>query len=175
MPPTLEGTHVRLRAPREDDVPFCLAFANDPEMRGWLRFERPKPEEDERAWLKGLDDTRDRVWIMEDVATGRSLGIASLNNWHHVARHAELGLAVLNPDDRDKGYGSETVKLLLRHAFTGMNLQRVHLTVHEDNPARRLYERHGFRQEGRLARHAFKRGAFRDVLVMGILREEWRE
>lgn len=174
MPPTLEGDRVRLRAPREDDLPFCLDFANDEELRGWLRFERPKREESERAWLLGLDDARDRVWLMEEPATGRPVGLISLTGWSHVARHAELGLGILDPADRGKGFGADAMRLVLRHAFIDMRLQRVHLTVHEDNPAQRLYERLGFRQEGRLHRHVYKRGAYRDLIQMGMLVEEWR-
>jgi RimJ/RimL family protein N-acetyltransferase len=55
-----------------------------------------------------------------------------------------------------------------------MALQRVWLHVYADNPAARLYARLGFRPEGTLRRHAWKRGAYRDQLVMGLLAEEWR-
>ena len=38
MPPELRGKRVVLRAPAEADLPFLMAFANDPDLRGWLRF-----------------------------------------------------------------------------------------------------------------------------------------
>lgn len=172
--PTLETPRVRLRPVGPQDLDFCLDFANDPELRGWLRFERPKLPEGERAWLEGLDPSRDRVWAMTEPATGRPVGLVSLTGWHHVARHAELGLGILDPRERGRGFGADAIRLLLRHAFEDMDLQRVHLTVHADNPARRLYARLGFREEGILRRHVYKRGAFRDLVHMGILREEWR-
>lgn len=172
MPPTLEGERVRLRAPRDDDLPFLLRLANDPDLRGWLRFERPVTESEERAWLAHLHDDEGRVWLVETLP-GKPVGLVSLLEWSHVARHAELGVALLAPEDRGAGFGGEACRLALRHAFEDMGLQRVHLTVHEDNPAARLYRRLGFREEGRLRRHAYKRGAYRDVLAMGLLREEW--
>ena len=174
MPPTLVGAKVRLRAVRDDDLPFCLRVANDPDLRGWLRFERPMTESQERSWIAHLDDARQRVWIIEALPEGRPVGLVSLDDWAHVARHAELGVALLEPAERGHGLGEEAIRLALRHGFEEMNLQRVHLNVHEDNPARRLYARLGFREEGRQRRHVFKRGAFRDLLAMGLLREEWR-
>ncbi len=174
MLPVLRGQRVVLRAPTQDDVPFLLAFANDPDLRGWLRFAFPTTEEMESRWLRGLDGERERVWLMTDPADGRAMGTLGLSEWDRVARHAELGLGILSPADRGRGVGEEAVRLALRHAFVDLNLQRVWLHVVEDNPARRLYARLGFREEGRLRRHYHKRGAWRDGIIMGLLREEWR-
>jgi RimJ/RimL family protein N-acetyltransferase len=175
MPPILVGKGITLRAPTEDDLPFLLAFANDPDLRGYLRFATPMTENHERAWLHGLDDARERVWLMTEPGTGRAFGSIGLSEWDRVARHAEVGLGILAPDDRARGLGGEALALVLRHAFHDMNLQRVWLHVVEDNPARRLYARMGFREEGALRRHHRKRGAWRDSIVMGLLREEWRD
>lgn len=172
--PTLEGGLVRLRALREDDLDFCHAVANDPDLRGHLRFERPKTREGERMWMHGLDEERERFWVFETRAQERRVGLVSFTEWNRVARVAELGITILEAEDRGRGYGGDALRAALRHGFEQMGLQRVHLTVYDHNPARRLYERHGFRHEGRLRRHTYKMGAYRDVLVMGLLREEWR-
>jgi diamine N-acetyltransferase len=45
----------------------------------------------------------------------------------------------------------------------------LHLLVLEDNkPAIKVYEKCGFVVEGRLRRHVFKNGKFKDVLFMGL-------
>jgi RimJ/RimL family protein N-acetyltransferase len=174
MPPALVGPRITLRPPTESDIPYLLAFANDEELRGYLRFAMPMTESSERAWLYALDDTRERAWLMTETDGGRVVGNIGLSEWDQVARHAELGLGILAPADRGRGYGGEAMALVLRHAFHDMNLQRVWLHVIDDNPARRLYLRAGFREEGRLRRHHRKRGAWRDSIVMGLLREEWQ-
>lgn len=173
MPPTLEGDLVRLRAMRDDDAEFCHDVANDPDLRGHLRFERPKTLEGERMWMQGLDDERERFWIFETRDDARRVGILSYTDWNRIACVAELGITVLDAADRGRGHGGDALRTAIRHGFLEMGLQRIHLTVYDHNPARRLYERHGFHQEGRLRRHVYKMGAYRDVLVMGLLREEW--
>lgn len=176
LPPVLEGARVRLRPVREADLDFCHEFANSPELRPLLRFEVPISWEQERAWIHHLDAaTQGPTWLMEDAQDGHSVGLFSLLEWQRVARHAELGLGILHPDDRGRGYGADAIRLGLAHAFSpqGMNLQRVHLSVYDHNPARRLYERLGFRHEGTRRRHAFKAGAYRDLHEYGMLREEW--
>lgn len=174
MPPTLAGAKVTLRAPTDEDLPFLLAFSNDPELRGYLRFTTPTTEARERAWLRGLDDRHDRVWIMAHPRDARAVGCIGLHGIDWIARSAEVGLGILRPDERGAGVGEASLRLVLDHAFRAMNLQRVWLHVLDDNPAARLYERLGFRHEGRARRAHYKRGAWRDGLMMGLLREEWR-
>lgn len=169
MAPTLRGEKVTLRPPRDDDLEFAVRFANDETLRGWLRFWRPTTEDEERAWLRSVQQGDEPTWMIEHE--GRAVGTIALTAWDRISRTAELGIGVL--DGRAKGLGTEAVRLALAHAFGEMGLQRVHLHVYADNPAVRLYERVGFRVEGRLRRHAWKRGAYRDQLVMGILAEEW--
>jgi RimJ/RimL family protein N-acetyltransferase len=68
------------------------------------------------------------------------------------------------------------MNVLLRFAFTEVNLRRVTLSVFEYNPrAIRSYEKAGFRHEGRVRKALNKEGRRWDVLFMGILRDEWME
>lgn len=90
-----------------------------------------------------------------------------------VARHAELALFIADPSHRSKGYGRGAIRLIIRHAFKDLNLRRLHLKTLQDNErAISLYEKCGFQVEGRLRRHAYKDGEFKDVLVMGLCAED---
>ncbi|MHB0879017.1 MAG: GNAT family N-acetyltransferase [Anaerolineae bacterium] len=56
-----------------------------------------------------------------------------------------------------------------------VGLHRVSLHVYEHNPrAVRCYEKCGFVAEGRLRQAGFKEGKYFDILVMGILDDEFR-
>ena len=89
-------------------------------------------------------------------------------------RDAFVGLGIGEREYWGKGYGTDIMNVLLRFAFTEINLYRVTLTVFEYNPrAIRSYEKAGFRQEGRLRKLINKEGKRWDIFFMGILREEW--
>ncbi len=104
------------------------------------------------------------------AAGGGHIGNIYLRQIDWLAGHAELGMFVGDPTQRGKGYGKAALRLLVRHAFEDLGLHRLHLTLLADNgPAMRLYESCEFRVEGTLRDHAFKDGAFRDLLVMGLL------
>ena len=53
-------------------------------------------------------------------------------DWNH--RTASLQLGIGNAADRGQGFGTQTLKLMLRYAFTELNLQRVTLNAFEYNP-----------------------------------------
>ena len=91
-------------------------------------------------------------------------------------RDAFVGLGIGETEYWSKGYGTEAMNILLRFAFSEINLKRVTLTVFEYNPrAIRSYEKAGFQHEGRLRKILNKEGKRWDMLYMGILREEWLE
>ena len=92
------------------------------------------------------------------------------------SRDAFAGIGIGEREFWGKGYGSDAIQLLLRYAFTELNLQRVSLTVFEFNQrAQRSYEKVGFRLEGRQRQIMQREGRRWDILYMGILREDWME
>lgn len=108
--------------------------------------------------------------LTEDRLIGE-LGL-DVVNWS--GRDAFVGLGIGETEYWSKGYGTDVMNILLRFAFTEINLRRVTLTVFEYNPrAIRSYEKAGFRHEGRVRQVVNREGRRWDVLYMGILREEW--
>jgi RimJ/RimL family protein N-acetyltransferase len=94
--------------------------------------------------------------------------------WNH--GDCWLGIGLGEREYWGKGYGSDALRLILRYAFQELGLQRVTLTVFEYNPrAIRSYEKVGFIHEGRCRKAIHRDGERADLLVMGILRQEWLE
>jgi ribosomal protein S18 acetylase RimI-like enzyme len=61
-------------------------------------------------------------------------------------RTPELSIAVV-PSRRGKGFGDELLRALLDQARSD-GFEQISLSVEPDNPALRLYERHGFQKVG---------------------------
>ena len=86
-----------------------------------------------------------------------------------------VGIGIGERDCWDKGYGTDAMRIMLRYAFTELNLQRVSLNVFQYNPrAIRSYEKAGFSFEGRERGVLHRDGQHYDLIYMGILREEWQ-
>jgi RimJ/RimL family protein N-acetyltransferase len=114
--------------------------------------------------IRKLDDDR----LLGDI------GLEVINDWG--SRDSFVGLGICNREDWGKGYGTDAMKIMLRFAFTELNLRRVTLTVFEYNPrAIRSYEKAGFRHEGRQRGALLRDGKRWDLLYMSILAEEWKE
>ena len=89
---------------------------------------------------------------------------------------AEYGIFLGEDDARGRGIGTAAAKLMLRYAFEEAGLHRVYLRVLADNvPAIRSYEKAGFVKEAYLRESVFLDGVYRDVILMSVLEEEWRE
>jgi RimJ/RimL family protein N-acetyltransferase len=110
------------------------------------------------------------------LAEDKLIGEIGLDVVNWSGRDAFVGLGIGETEYWSKGYGTDIMNVLLRFAFTEINLQRITLTVFEYNPrAIRSYEKAGFRHEGRTRKVLNKEGKRWDVFYMGILREEWLE
>lgn len=114
------------------------------------------------------------IRALEDNRLLGDINLDVTNNW--MGRNAFVGLGIGNRQDWSKGYGTDAMRIILRFAFTEINLNRVTLTVFEYNPrAIRSYEKAGFQHEGRIRGSLLKDGKRWDMLFMGILRDDWKE
>ena len=170
----LTGKLIELRALTDDDEAVLYRVAADIDTWEERSPRSPAPltlaayrEREAKFVLAG--DTRFVVAV-----DGQAIGTVALFNEDPLARHAEVGIALL-ADSRGNGYGTEALRLIVGFAFTRRNLRRVYLSVLASNTgARPAYRKVGFIAEGRLREHCWVRGRYEDEVAMGLLRSEWR-
>lgn len=84
-----------------------------------------------------------------------------------------LGIT-LGKDFWNKGYGQDSVKTLMKYLFINKVAHRIELEVVDLNKgALRCYEKCGFSIEGKKRERYFYQGNYSDVIIMGILKEEY--
>ena len=176
------GQRIRLRPIEKDDLARYVKWFSDPEVRGYLDGHLPISQAQEEKWFEQMLTTKDRntqPWALDaqpdDMAVGPWMHIGGCGlheiEWRH--RWAELGIVIGARDYWGRGYGADAVQTLTNWAFDTLNLNRVFLRVFADNArAIRCYEKVGYQHEGRLRQHNFNNGAYRDVLLMGLLRSD---
>ncbi len=171
----LAGKSVYLAPLRDEDLPLLFTWINDRDTALWNAPYHPVSEGDHRSWSGTVAAAADRVFFVIKRKDGdRTVGACQLHSIHPVHRSAELQIRIGEAADRGQGFGTEAVRLLLEFAFRDLNLQRVQLHVFATNAsAIRVYEKTGFAREGTLRQAAHIDGRYVDVVVMGILREDY--
>jgi RimJ/RimL family protein N-acetyltransferase len=176
------GELVRLTT--EDPETASKAFSS------WARdteYTRLLDNDPARMWSA----KRIQSWIERDLEQGyrdgyffeirtlsedRLIGFLNLFGLSWTHGDTWLGIGLGDREYWGKGYGTDAVKVALRYAFTELNLRRVTLGVFAYNPrAIKSYEKAGFTVEGRLRQYITRDGQRNDMIVMGVLREEWAQ
>lgn len=104
----------------------------------------------------------------------RLLGFVRIEGIEWTHGTCNLKLAIGDPADRGKGYGTETMQLILHFAFNELNLYRVSAVVGEDNPdALKFFLSFKFVEEVRRRKALLRDGRTWDLIHLGILRDEW--
>ena len=93
--------------------------------------------------------------------------------WANGNGHLRLGIGAA--DDRRKGYGTQALQMMLRFAFAELNLYRVSALIPEYNEAAvALFKKAGFTEEVRRRKALERDGRRWDLLMFGLLNDEWR-
>ncbi len=174
----LAGKLVRLRPFTDADVPLLHKWFNDPEVLHWLHLSEDPPavmqsmDAHRQRWERIRDDPGHLSWVIE-TQDGKPIGELGLLNINQVQRRAELGISIGEKEYWGRGYGTDAIHTLMRHAFAGMGLRRVGLITDEDNGRGiRCYEKCGFVREGLLRAHRLRYGRPINMVQMGVLEGE---
>ncbi len=175
----IKGTNIELRPIQDEDWPTIEAWGNDPDAL-WGPFQRFQldhvPQLRQAYQQMGLL-TRDAGFLLiETIPQQAVVGFVryTLIPYPDVdAPQPEIGFGIPEASARGKGYAKEAVRLLVDYLFAGYPVERIMGFTEEENiPAQRVMESIGFQQEGTLRRSIFRDGAWRNIHIYGLLREE---
>jgi len=174
------GKRIRLRAIERDDLPRYVLWLNDPEVLQGIGLGSPLSTPQEEHWFeKVLEHPVEQQPLVIEIQMNEAwipVGNIAFDSIAWVDRAAEVGIVIGEKKFWNQGYGSEAMQLMLRHGFNDLNLNRVYLRVFATNPrAIKSYEKAGFIHEGWMRQAHFQNGQYVDVLLMSVLRSEWKE
>lgn len=174
----LTGKLVRLRPVEPADFECLWRWGQDPDVVRWMSSGYPESLEQARRRLaeaprNGYENCR---FIIESLSDRRAVGFVRLRGAKPEVGNAELDIQLGEKDVWGRGYATEAMRLACRYGFDEMRLHRISLDfVAENTAARRVYEKVGFVEEGRV-RECFRRdGRWHDMILMGLLEGELRD
>lgn len=177
-PPTLHTERLILRPLLLDDAAAVSEGAGDKRVsRFLLQVPSPYPITLARAWV----EHRIAWWsegrgvtlaIARRTSPARLIGTVSLRRFAR-DRRAELGYWIAASSWKH-GFATEACRAALAFGFGELELARVYAQVIVDNAASmRVLEKLGMVREGVKRQHIIKAGKPRDVVIYGLLRDEW--
>ncbi len=175
-PVQLEGSKVRLREFRRDDVDAALSLVGDDRVTRWLSFDSRTREQTadmiEGTIKRAQQDPRIEYYLAVVLPTDELVGFARLGLTGVQA--AKLGYAIA-ADRWSQGYAVNATRTLVNFGFQTLKLHRVSAAIGPDNePSIAVAKRLGMSYEGRLRDHVFTNGAWRDSLLYSVLMYEWK-
>jgi ribosomal-protein-serine acetyltransferase len=159
-----------------DDAPtvFELVDAERERLRRWFPWvELTRSLEDQRAWIDRViasehDLEGNGIWLVGGELAG-SIGM-TVNVLDH---NAEIGYW-LGSAYEGRGLATRAAGRFLDHAFAEMGLRRVTIRAAAPNErSRAVALRLGFTEEGVLRQSGRTGVGYEDMVVYGILAEEW--
>jgi RimJ/RimL family protein N-acetyltransferase len=104
-----------------------------------------------------------------ETLEGKHIGNCVYYNVNEKEGKAEIGILIGDRDYWNRGYGTETIKLLLEHIFIKTLLERVYLTTLDWNiRAQQCFIKCGFNDSGKLIKDNYS------FLLMTLHRAEWQ-
>jgi diamine N-acetyltransferase len=173
------GERIRLRADERADLPLFVAWLNDPEVCEGISHYIPFSQVEEEQWFENmLKLPKAEHSLAIDIRTEdggwRLIGNCGFFDFDWHCRCAEVGIFIGDKSVWNQGYGTDAMRLLLKHGFENLNLNRIYLKVYATNlRAIRCYEKVGYVSEGRLREAAYKHGQYVDFIEMSVLRSEY--
>lgn len=105
----------------------------------------------------------------------RIIGGAGFHNWYAEHRRAELGYMLKHDTDKQAGYMSEALAVIVPYGYNEMELNRIEAYVSPMNvPSLRIMEKFGFTREGLLREHYKTAEKIDDSVVFSLLRGEYK-
>lgn len=176
FPAIFTGDLVRLSAPQPEDRELFALWTQDADYLRMLDDDPIRPlTPDNFANMGEAIKSDDFYFHLRTLKENQLIGFVVLFNLKWRNQTAELAIGIGQSEYRGKGYGVDSLRLMLNYGFSELGLRRVSLTVMDYNiGAIKAYERVGFVREGAQRQAIYRDGRTYDLLQYGILREEWQ-
>jgi len=179
--PFIEGETIDLVAENSKWAELICKWRNDPKVRHYSRNAWPRSLDDIKKRFETVPDghrhTRDKVgFIMYHKRDKLPIGDIGLSRIDWVSRNANIFAMIGEPEYWGKGIVGEAAQLVLKYAFTELNLHKVEAGVFTPNErSLRAAEKLGLNKEAVVKEAMYVDGKYHDIHKWGLTKKEWLE
>ena len=163
---TLKGEHIYLRALEPEDLEFIHAIENDESIWEISSTQTPYSRYLIKQYLeyahKDIYEVKQLRLVISNYKD-EPLGAIDIFDFDFKNKRAGIGILIKNPSNRQNGYGSEALQLLVNYGFNHLDLHQLYCNIAEDNDASiKLFSSQGFEKIGLKKDWNHKNGTYKN-------------
>ena len=170
---TLKGEHIKLRALEPEDLDFLTRLENDESIWEISLTQAPYS----KYLLKQyIDNSHKDIYEVKQLRlvvcnlNDAVLGFVDFFDFDPKNKRIGLGIIIHDPGQRNKGYASEVLRLIINYAFSHLEVHQIFANISIDNiPSISLFEKMGFIEVGVKKDWNLVRGKYKDELLYQLI------
>lgn len=172
----IEGKKILLESVDSSHVEQFRRWRNNPNLRKYFREHREITDLMQKKWFEKINGDPNQVnFSIKDKKTGKLIGHCGLYYINWINRTGEFGIYIGDQAYREGGYGSDSLRCLIRYGFNDINLNKIWCEVYDNNTSIDVYKHLGFAFEGTMRENYYNEGRYWDSHILSLLRREWDE
>ncbi|MFA6533841.1 MAG: GNAT family protein [Patescibacteria group bacterium] len=175
--PILKGKKVILRPIAVKEAADYLRWLKDKNINKFLSTEwKDLNLQKEQEYIKKSRKDKNKINWSIYTKDGEHIGSTGLDAIDRYGKKASWGIFIGEKKYWGQGIATEALKNILKFCFESLKLNRVELWVVTENKGGvKCYRRCGFKKEGIRRQAGYRYGRFWDLMVMGILKNEYQK
>jgi diamine N-acetyltransferase len=170
---TLKGEHIFLRALEPEDLDFIHDIENDESIWEISNTITPYSKYLIKQYLehshKDIYEVKQLRLIISSYEND-VLGMIDVFDFNPKNKRAGVGILIKDETNREKGYGTEALDLLVDYCFTHLDLHQLYCNISEDNKASiSLFTNRGFEKIGLKKDWNIINGAFKNEYIYQLI------
>lgn len=163
------GERVQLIPLNDECFDLTLNWVNNPSLRLYTGTRFPITKIEHEKWFfNKSQDPYNKTFGIQVKETKKIIGLVGNNHFDALDRTTSIFIYLGETEDRNCGYGKETLNLFTKFCFNSLNVHKVWAHIFDFNKASiTLFAKSGYTQEGILKEHIYRDGKYHDVVFLG--------
>jgi diamine N-acetyltransferase len=173
---TLKGNTIFLRALEPEDLDFIYQIENDETIWNVSNTNTPYSKFLIRQYLENahqdiFEAKQLRLAICKNNSS-EAIGLIDLFDFDPNNNRAGIGIIIKKNQDRNSGFGSESLRLLIHYSFSKLNLHQLFANIDPQNSASiTLFTKFGFQNIGTKKQWNLVNGNYQDENLYQLINQ----
>lgn len=171
----IEGERLYLSPISMEDAEIYTKWLNDFKVTDGLCLSSQLNNiESEKEWIQKTLEKGELSFAIIKKENDTLIGNISFSKVDYKNQKTEVGIFIGEEEDKNKGYGTEALKLLIKYGFEYQNFNNIMLKVFSFNEgAIKCYKKVGFKEFGRRSQTYIINNNWYDTIYMEILKNDY--